>query len=96
MRRTQALRQGDNPARLEGLKGLLPSKTKVAAKEHHAALDYREVGAFMAELRQRQGAAKQALDIHEPHQAARVGETIGARWWESIYRPGYGGFQARE
>jgi integrase len=74
-------RQGDNPARLEGLKGLLPSKTKVAVKKHHAALDYREVGAFMAELRQRQSAAARALEF-TILTAARIDETLSARWSE--------------
>jgi integrase len=74
-------RQGDNPARLEGLKGLLPAKAKIVAKEHHAALDYREVGAFMTELRQRQGVAARALEFAILC-AARVGEVLGARWSE--------------
>jgi integrase len=74
-------RQGDNPARLEGLKGLLPAKAKIAAKEHHAALDYREVGAFMTELRQRQGVASRALEFTILC-AARTGEVLGARWSE--------------
>jgi integrase len=74
-------RQGDNPARLEGLKGLLPAKAKIAAKEHHAALDYREVGAFMIELRQRQAVAARALEFTILC-AARVGEVLGARWSE--------------
>ena len=74
-------RQGDNPARLEGLKGLLPSKAKIAAKEHHAALDYREVGAFMAELRAKDGVASRALEFTVLC-AARVGEVLGAKWSE--------------
>ena len=74
-------RQGDNPARLEGLKGLLPAKSKVVAKEHHAALDYREVGAFMTELRQRQGVASRALEFTILC-AARVGEVLGSQWSE--------------
>ena len=45
-------RSGDNPARWTGhLKELLPAKTKVAAVEHHNALPYRELPAFMAKLR---------------------------------------------
>ena len=74
-------RQGDNPARLEELKGLLPAKSKVVAKEHHAALDYREVGAFMTELRQRQGVASRALEFTILC-AARVGEVLGSKWSE--------------
>jgi integrase len=60
---------------------LLPAKSKVVAKEHHAALDYREVGAFMTELRQRQGVASRALEFTILC-AARVGEVLGSRWSE--------------
>jgi integrase len=74
-------RQGDNPARLEGLKGLLPAKAKIAAKEHHAALPYAELPGFMTELRQRQGVASRALELTILC-AARVGEVLGARWSE--------------
>src|SRR5580693_8425272 len=51
------LRKGDNPARLEGFKGLLPAKARIAEKEHHAALPYAELPGFTAELRERQGVA---------------------------------------
>jgi integrase len=74
-------RQGDNPARLEGLKGLLPAKAKIAAKEHHAALPYAELPGFTAELRERQGVAARALEFTILC-AARVGEVLGARWSE--------------
>jgi integrase len=75
------LRQGDNPARLEGFKGLLPAKAKIAAKEHHAALPYAELPGFMAELRERQGVAWRALELTILC-AARVGEVLGAKWSE--------------
>jgi integrase len=74
-------RQGDNPARLEGLKGLLAPKAKIAAKEHHAALPYAELPGFMAELRERHGLAPRALEFTILC-AARVGEVLGARWSE--------------
>ena len=74
-------RQGDNPARLEGLKGLLPAKAKIATKEHHAALPYAELPGFTAELRERQGMASRALEFTILC-AARVGEVLGARWSE--------------
>lgn len=46
------LRQGENPARWRGhLKHLLPSRKKLAAVRHHAALPWREMPEFMAELR---------------------------------------------
>jgi len=45
-------RQGENPARWKGhLENLLPKKSKVRRVEHHAALPYVELPAFMAELR---------------------------------------------
>ncbi|HTZ68960.1 MAG TPA: integrase arm-type DNA-binding domain-containing protein [Roseiarcus sp.] len=74
-------RQGDNPARLEGLKGLLPAKAKIVVKAHHAALDYREASAFMTELRARQDVSARALEFIILN-ASRVGEVLGARWRE--------------
>jgi len=45
-------RQGENPARWRGhLENLLPKKSKVRRVEHHAALPYPEIAAFMAALR---------------------------------------------
>jgi integrase len=44
--------QGENPARWRGhLDNLLPSKSKVHRVEHHAALPWRDIGAFMQRLR---------------------------------------------
>src|ERR1700728_44765 len=44
-------RIGENPARWRGhLDNLLPARSKVAKVEHHAALPWREIGAFMAKL----------------------------------------------
>jgi integrase len=75
-------RQGENPARWRGhLDKLLPKKTKVRRVEHHAALPYVEIGAFMAELRQQEGVAARALEF-AILTAARTGEVIGARWDE--------------
>ena len=46
-------RQGENPARWRGhLENLLPKRSKVQRVEHHAALPYGEVSAFMAALRE--------------------------------------------
>ena len=48
-------RSGENPARWRGhLDHLLAKPIKVRAVQHHAALDWRELPAFMAELAQRQ------------------------------------------
>ena len=75
-------RKGDNPARWRGhLESLLPGPSKVRRVEHHAALPYSEIGAFMAELRQQQGVAARAFEFLILT-AARTGEAIGARWDE--------------
>jgi integrase len=75
-------RQGENPARWRGhLENLLPKKSKVRRVEHHAALPYAEIAAFVAELRQRDGVAARALEF-AILTAARTGEVIGAKWDE--------------
>jgi integrase len=76
-------RQGPNPATWRGhLDKLLPKKSKVRAVEHHAALPYVEIGAFMHKLRAIDGSiAARALEF-VVLTAARTGEAIGARWQE--------------
>jgi integrase len=75
-------RQGENPARWRGhLENLLPKKNKVRRVEHLAALPYREIGMFMAELRGQEGAAARALEF-AILTSARTGEVMGARWDE--------------
>jgi integrase len=75
-------RAGQNPARWRGhLSNLLPRRSKVAPVEHHAALPWREMGAFMARLRAQGGTAARALEFCVLT-ATRTGETIGARWSE--------------
>ena len=75
-------RSGDNPARWRGrLQQLLPAKTKIRRVEHHPALDWRDVGAFMADLRARPAPAARALEF-AILTAARGGEVRGARWSE--------------
>jgi integrase len=75
-------RQGENPARWRGhLENLLPKKSKVRRVEHHAALPYGEIAAFIAELRQQEGVAARALEF-TILTAARTGEVIGADWNE--------------
>ena len=72
-------RSGDNPARWTGhLKELLPAKTKVAAVEHHSALPYRDLPAFMLKLRAKDGVSARALEFTILC-AARTGEAIGAQ-----------------
>lgn len=72
-------RQGENPARWRGhLAKLLPARTKVRKVEHHAALPYVELPAFLEELRHQNGIAARALEF-TILTAARTNETIGAR-----------------
>lgn len=67
-------RTGDNPARWKGnLAQLLPKPTKLKKVEHHAALPYVQLGAFMADLRSREGNAARALEF-SILTAARAGE----------------------
>ena len=75
-------REGLNPARWRGhLDKLLPSPKKIAAVEHHAALPYSEMGAFMAVLRTQSGMGARALEFGILT-AARSGEVRGATWAE--------------
>jgi integrase len=75
-------RSGENPARWGGhLQNLLPKRSKVAPVEHHPALPYPEIAAFMVDLRAREGVAARALQF-AILTAARTGEVIGARWDE--------------
>jgi integrase len=88
--KTSGYRDGDNPAQWRGhLENLLPAPTKAKAAarrttgraEHHAALPYADLGAFMVELRQQQGVAARALEF-AILTAARTGDVIGATWGE--------------
>jgi integrase len=79
---TRGHRTGENPARWRGhLETLLPKRSKIARVEHHPALPYAEIGAFMIELRQQASVAARALEF-TILTAARTGQTIGARWAE--------------
>ena len=72
-------RAKENPARWKGhLDKLLPPKPKA---EHHAAMPYVELPAFMAEVRKRGGVSAQCLEF-VILTAARTGEAINARWPE--------------
>ena len=75
-------RSGENPARWRGhLQNLLPALTKVRRVQHHPALPYTEIGAFMAELRKETGLAARALELLILT-ATRTTEAIAARWFE--------------
>jgi integrase len=75
-------RTGENPARWRGhLDNLLPARSKIAQVEHHPALPWREIGAFMKTLRDQEGTAALALRF-VILTATRTGEAIGATWSE--------------
>ena len=75
-------RTGENPARWRGhLANLLPARGKVAPVEHHAALPWAEIGAFLPALKAQAGVSAWALQFLILT-AARSGEVLGARWGE--------------
>ena len=75
-------RSGDNPARWNAnLDQLLPAQGKIAPVQHHAALPYAEVPAFVVAMRQRDGRAAEALEF-AILTAARTSEVLGANWAE--------------
>jgi integrase len=78
--KVRGLRVGDNPAKWAGhLEEALPAKTRVT--EHHRALPYADVPAFVAKLANQRGVAPKAMEFLILT-AARSGEAIGARWDE--------------
>ena len=61
-------RTGDNPARWKGhLSEVLPARGQIKKTNHHPALPYRDIPAFMADLRKREGVAVRALEFANPH-----------------------------
>jgi integrase len=75
-------RSGDNPARWTGhLREALPSRSEIQPVNHHGALPYAELPAFMVALGQQIGVAARCLEF-TILTAARTGEAIGARWSE--------------
>lgn len=75
-------RDGENPAAWQGnLKHALPAPSKVQTVKHHAALPFAQLGAFMTELRQREGMSARALE-YAVLTAARSGEVRLATWSE--------------
>jgi integrase len=78
----RGFRSGDNPARWRGhLQELFAAKGKIRPVNHHAALPYTDVPAFMADLRSRNSLSAGALEF-TVLTAVRTGETIGATWDE--------------
>jgi integrase len=76
--KVRGFREGDNPARWRGhLDQLLPHRSKMQKVQHHPALPYGDLPAFLTLLRAEQGIAARALEW-TILTAARTGETIGA------------------
>jgi integrase len=76
------MRTGENPAQWRGhLDHLLPARSKVQRIVHHPALPYREMPAFMAKLRAKEGITARALEFTILC-AARTGEVLGCRFDE--------------
>jgi integrase len=75
-------RTGDNPARWKGnLDHVLPKPSKVRKVNHHPALPWQDVPAFMVDLRKRDGMGARALEFLMLT-AARSGEVRLATWAE--------------
>jgi integrase len=75
-------RQGDNPARWRGqLDHLLAPPGKVRCVNHHAAMPYAAVPAFMARLGERSDIAAKALAFLVLT-ACRTNEVLGSTWAE--------------
>jgi len=78
----RGFRTGDNPARWKGhLDKILAAPGKVAKVANHAALPYKEIGVFMADLRKQVSMGARALEF-AILTAARSGEVRGATWSE--------------
>jgi integrase len=73
-------RSGDNPASWKTIGKVLPPRSAKAV-EHHSALPYAEVPAFMSELTKCEGVAAKAL-LFTILTTARSGETLGGKWSE--------------
>jgi integrase len=78
---TPQYRDGDNPARWQILKSKLPKREKIAKVEHHAALPYADIPAFMTDLRTRDSISAKALEITILC-CLRTSEVLGAEWTE--------------
>jgi integrase len=79
---TSGFRSGDNPARWRGhLENLLATISKTSRTKNHPSLAWARVGAFVHDLRQRDGVAARAVEF-AILTATRSGEVRGARWSE--------------
>jgi len=79
---TSGYRTGDNPARWKGhLENLLATISKTSRTKNHPSLPWHRLGAFLADLRAREGVAARAVEF-AILTASRSGEVRGARWSE--------------
>jgi integrase len=76
--KAQGLRDGENPARWKGHLDQLLAKRQRVARNHHPAMPYADVPAFLVKLRARQATAALGLEFLILT-AARSGEVLGAR-----------------
>jgi integrase len=90
--KAHGLRAGENPAAWRGHLALILPKRQKLSRSHHAAMDYAEVPAFIASLRERETTHTLALEflILTPHASAKCLARSGAR---SISRSGHGSFR---
>ena len=80
--KAQSYRQGDNPAAWRGhLQNLLSAAKNTKTIEHHAALPYQQISAFMHDVGLMPGTAALALRFIILN-ASRTSEAIRARWDE--------------
>jgi integrase len=80
--KVQKYRDGTNPAAWRGhLAHLLPKISRVRRVKHHPALPYKELPAFMAELREQEHIAAHCLEFLILT-ACRTAEAVLARWNE--------------
>ncbi len=84
----RGLRNGENPAAWRGnLEALLAKPNKLKRVEHHRAVSLDGMGAFMSDLKRREGTAARALEF-AVLTAARSGEVRGATWDEVDFTSG--------
>lgn len=74
-------RTGDNPARWRSHLETLLGGTQIA-REHHSAMPFADVPAFMVELRGKPKSTSALALEFLIHTAGRTGEVIGAKWSE--------------
>ena len=80
--KARGYRHGENPAQWRGhLDHLLPARSDVRRVQHHPALPFSEIPAFMEQVRAREGIHARALEF-TVLTAVRIGEALGARWDE--------------